>query len=413
MQEQKKETCKTLQIPINQRNKDTEYSADSTDVLGLIIRIGSVYNKQVYKVDKFGNLSSSLVQTTRQTIIDDHGKDAIYKVKKYDGYCNVPDNLNVRTEIGGNYNLYQKLNHTPIKGAFKTISTLLKHIFGDQLEIGLDYLQLLYTNPTQILPVLCLVSAENSTGKTTFANLLSMIFGSNTVVLGKGELETQFNGVYASKLCIVFDESKVEPKYMDKLKSLATAQTIQLRLMRTDHQAIDFFGKIILLSNHTKDFISATKHDIRFWVRSLKPLDSFDPDFDNKLKNEIPAFLYYLQNRKLSTTKQSRMWFTPDQIATKDLLEVQKNSKSWLCKEIEENVMELLETVNEVQASPKDLKTFFFNSDNRIGISNIKKVLIDELGLKVSKATRYTFPFGASNKTGRPYLFTKETFETV
>jgi len=44
----------------------------------------------------------------------------------------------------------------------------VKHIFGDQIELGLDYLQLLYQKPVQILPIVCLVSKERSTGKTTF-----------------------------------------------------------------------------------------------------------------------------------------------------------------------------------------------------------------------------------------------------
>ena len=55
----------------------------------------------------------------------------------------------------------------------------LKHIFQEQLEIGLDYLALLYRKPTQPLPVLCLVSHERNTGKTTFLNFVKEIFGLN------------------------------------------------------------------------------------------------------------------------------------------------------------------------------------------------------------------------------------------
>ena len=42
-------------------------------------------------------------------------------------------------------------------------------------ELGLDYVQLLYQQPTQILPILCLVSKKNETGKTTFAKWLKVL----------------------------------------------------------------------------------------------------------------------------------------------------------------------------------------------------------------------------------------------
>jgi hypothetical protein len=44
-----------------------------------------------------------------------------------------------------------------------------------------------------------------------------------------------------------------------------------------------------------------------------------DVNFLKKLTEEIPAFLHFLTNRKLSTENQSRMWFTPEQIKTKAL----------------------------------------------------------------------------------------------
>ena len=48
------------------------------------------------------------------------------------------------------------------------------HIFGDQYELGLDYLQILYTMPQQKLPILLLVSEERNTGKSTILNFLRL-----------------------------------------------------------------------------------------------------------------------------------------------------------------------------------------------------------------------------------------------
>ena len=84
-----------------------------------------------------------------------------------------------------------------------TIESMLKHIFGDQYEMGLDYLQLLYTKPTQILPVLCLVSKENHTGKTTFLDFLEMLFKGNTAIIGTADIEGDFNQHYISKHIIM------------------------------------------------------------------------------------------------------------------------------------------------------------------------------------------------------------------
>ena len=60
-----------------------------------------------------------------------------------------------------------------------TIAALVRHIFGDQYELGLDYLQLLYTKPLQKLPILLLVSEERNTGKSTFLNFLKALFEAN------------------------------------------------------------------------------------------------------------------------------------------------------------------------------------------------------------------------------------------
>jgi hypothetical protein len=66
-----------------------------------------------------------------------------------------------------------------------------KHIFGtskitvrqqngedikaEYYQLGYDYVQLLYHKPTMRLPILCLVSKENETGKSTFGDLMKAI----------------------------------------------------------------------------------------------------------------------------------------------------------------------------------------------------------------------------------------------
>ncbi len=71
------------------------------------------------------------------------------------------------------------IDHEPVEGDFPDIESILQHVFGEQYQLGLDYMQLLYTQPTQKLPILLLVSSERNTGKTTFLNFLKHIFQDN------------------------------------------------------------------------------------------------------------------------------------------------------------------------------------------------------------------------------------------
>ncbi len=375
----------------------------------IYIRVGNTYLKQISKVNKFGSQSTTYITIARQTLIDDFGKSFLQQVKKYDAFCNVPDNLNLKTGIAGNRNLYEPLQHRPAPGDWPTIKKFMLHIFGSQFEIGLDYLQILYLNPCQLLPVLCLVSKENSTGKTTFANFLILIFGANACMIGSKELTTEFNASFAYKLAIVVDESKIEKKDMERVKMMATAQTIQLRRMHTDHQSIEFFGKFILLSNNEKDFINASDNDQRFWVRKLDPV-KFDPTFEGLLKSEIPAFLHFLQLRQLSTPKASRMHFEPGLLETEELKAVKAESKSWLFKELKEALTSYMveKNLTECQCTANDIKKQFFNNNNRIGLSDIRRTIRDEMGLKPTAIpSRYRFPDGSQivSIVGRPYIF--------
>ena len=77
------------------------------------------------------------------TLRQDYGKNYLATVPKYDGFCTVPDHLNYRKEIDGFLNLYEPIEHTPQIGDFPNIRSLMLHIFGEQYNLGLDYLQLL------------------------------------------------------------------------------------------------------------------------------------------------------------------------------------------------------------------------------------------------------------------------------
>ena len=64
----------------------------------------------------------------------------------------------------------------------------------------MDYLQLLYLQPIQKLPILLLVSEERNTGKSTFLNFLKALFQNNVTFNTNEDFRSQFNSDWAGKL---------------------------------------------------------------------------------------------------------------------------------------------------------------------------------------------------------------------
>ena len=78
-------------------------------------------------------------------------------------------------------------------------------------------------------------------------------------------------------------------------------------------------------------------------MRKILSLQSDDTDFLEKLKAEIPAFLFHLQGRTLSTEHKSRMWFAPEQIATDALRRIIRCNRNRLEVEMSELFLEVME----------------------------------------------------------------------
>lgn len=145
----------------------------------VFIRVGTTLYKVVDQPTITGGKVRKRIPWNMETLRQDYGKEFIKYVHKYDGFCTVPEHVNHRTVIDGFLNLYEPIGHKPMQGNFPNIKKLVSHIFGEQYELGMDYLQLLYLRPVQKLPILLLVSEERNTGKTTFLNFLKALFQDN------------------------------------------------------------------------------------------------------------------------------------------------------------------------------------------------------------------------------------------
>lgn len=176
------------------------------------IRIGTDYFKIAEVPLLTGDTYSTLLKWKKGEIITDKGKEFLNTIKKYDGYCFIPSHTNYQKEIKNFYNKYEEVKHTFIEGSFPITEMFLKHIFNEQFSLFLDYLTILWRYPTQILPILCLVSNERKTGKTTYLNWLKYIFQGNMTINKNEDFRSRFNSDWSNKLIISVDEVLLDKK---------------------------------------------------------------------------------------------------------------------------------------------------------------------------------------------------------
>ena len=165
------------------------------------IRVGTTLYKLVNQPRLNGGYVKKRIVWNNETLRKDYGKHYLATVPKYDGFCTVPDHVNYRPIVEKFLNLYESIDHKPMEGDFPSIRSLVEHIFGEQYELGMDYLQLLYLRPIQKLPILLLVSEERNTGKSTFLNFLKALFQNNVTFNTNEDFRSQsYQDTYAQAM---------------------------------------------------------------------------------------------------------------------------------------------------------------------------------------------------------------------
>lgn len=391
-------------------------------------QVGDNYYKFVKVPNKHKQLELRIEPRNINTFVKLIGKRYTNQIPYYDAFCNVPDHVNFQPSLDGCFNLYNRFEHEAEEGDCSTILMFTKHIFGYQYELGLDYVQLLYQQPWQKLPILCLVSAENQTGKSTFVDLMKAIFTGNCVSIGNDDLSNQFNFSWAGKLLICCEESFIEKKaVIEKIKALATGNKILSNRKGKDHNEIDFFGKFILCSNNEDNFIIAGKNDERYWVIKVPVIKSKNPNILKQMIDEIPAFLHYLNNRKLATKNEDRMWFKPEIRRTEALEKLIEANKGRIESELELNLREMFLEFgfHAILLTPDAINLVLFNKKygRPFLIREIKKAFnpkkyVNEAGEEVTH--RFYWPKWDENNdneiykkltfVGSPYIFKREDF---
>lgn len=395
------------------------------------IRVGTDHFKVFTKPNRYDINQVILKAWDKATITEDHGKSLVQQIYKFDDFTIIPNNLEFIPVNNNCYNLYSKFAHTPSNEdvSFNDIPItigLMKHIFGEQFEIGLKYMKILYENPRQILPVLVLVSTERQTGKTTFLNYIQILFGENSTLINPSDLMSNYNDAYATKNIIMIDETVIDKQHtIEKLKSIATAKTMSVSQKFVQHYSVPFFGKVIICTNKENDFMRIDDEEIRFWVRKINPIiGKRNTLIEEQLRDEIPKFLRLLTDLPEVDLSNSRMVFTESEIKTTALDNVKKESKTGLTKDLLYYIDDFFinNSVSEFEATAIDIKNRWFLHDRNISITYIRKVLKEELKLNPSEPKKYN-PFqgiditGSKNElnlvTGRTFTFIAENIQVI
>lgn len=382
------------------------------------LRIGTDYFKLIQKKNRFNAIITYIKPWKKEEIKQDHGKKLLSYIPKFDDFTIYPNNIEYTPTINNCFNLYSKFPHEPYQGEvyhedIPVSIQLITHIFGDQWYLGMQYMKLLYEYPQQILPVLVLVSTERETGKTTFLNWITMLFGENATLINPGDLMSSFNDGYATKNIIMIDETVIDKAHtIEKLKSIATAKTMSVSQKFVSHYSVPFFGKVIICTNKETDFMRIDEEEIRFWVRKINTIDGKkNTNIESDLFDEIPKFLKYLQMMPDIDFSRSRMVFTMDEIKTISLESVKEESKSWLRKDLEMLIEDYFlnnPTVKSIEMTAKDIRDTWFLRNNQVNLGYIRKVLKDEMKINLSKEPKRYKSINDNyllSKVGRVYEF--------
>jgi len=401
------------------------------------MRVGTNYYKIGSLINSHGKVEEHIIDWTISEINRDYGKNKEFfsQIPKYDVFCNIPDHTEnyqkvIAIEKGDfktvAYNRYYKLDHELKEGSFSTIEMFLKHIANSKNLSGenlypflLDWIQISYINPTQRLPVLCLVSKERNTGKSTFLELLQLIFKENATILDNERFTGKFTSHYITKLIIAVDESfiPIEQKLMkERIKNLATGRRQWIEAKSKNAQEIDFFGKLVLTSNDESNFMQIDIGENRHCVLKINKLEHDDPNLTSKMAIEIPAFLHFLKNRKLHYEgNRSRAWFDADIYKTEAVLNVMERTKGQLERELEYFISTVFEASKQpsLEFTPKYL-SMKVCENLRYNVPPTKIIdYLKDRGMKPQGVKRFVLynedgTIQDFNVVGSPYLFDRK-----
>jgi hypothetical protein len=342
------------------------------------------------------------------------------------------------------------LPYTPRKGLFDNTIKFLQHIANDDEFIKivdgkviespilgcngtmiLDYLSIMFQNPTHLLPIPCLLSKEQSTGKTTLAQLIYNMFQGNSIILQTNDFLSNFNSHWVGKMFICVDEGHFEDKRRAKeqIKQVTTSDTVTLNTKGVAQKEVQSYSKLMICSNDEDSFIKLEKTDTRFWLMKIKSIENKDPGFKAKIFKEISMFADFLIKREIFHPRESRLWFADKYIQNEMFQKFVETSKAHWQIEIDQAISYIFENTEETEVflAPLDILDIVkqMNTKSNMKKLNITNYLKRDLGMKNDnrgnvqsykswKVNAYeSYSVEHEMKKGRPYLFKKEDFHKL
>lgn len=344
----------------------------------VFIKVRDEYLERIPRPD-LATGSASVVYVTRKVaeLKLEKGLQFIREIPKFHDWVTEPSHTDYKRVIEysheGNtfrfFNRYQPLPYQPKEFALpaefvrapdtfdytriqeiENTAKFMAHIFDQKgfgqrfLQIGWDWLTLLYLNPKQRLPALALVSSDEGTGKSTFINLALKIFGQNATKTDASRIGGNFNAQMSGKVFVGVEETKDEKGSIEnKLKDLITGFSMVIERKFQDAQEEESFAKFCFASNHEDSFMKVGTTTTRFFVMRVNPIpeNSRDPYFEEKLYREIPYLLHFMKVRGVLYNQgqaKNRLFFDPADLENEALLKLRQSSKDIVQQNVEELV---------------------------------------------------------------------------
>lgn len=189
------------------------------------------------------------------------------------------------------------------------IMILLRQLFGDKIELALDYIQLMIQQPEQKLPAI-LLESKTPTGKTMFINLLKKMFPYSDFFDFEENVSRHELGLFKDKsIILIFDEGIIKKETYERIKQILTTNKIRVEELGSPTEYYAHCLKPIICTNRIGKEGEAIRHfSWTVYPLAIKPGD-YILDLELFIYYEIPDFIQFIESRTLSTVKKSSLWF--------------------------------------------------------------------------------------------------------
>jgi len=212
-------------------------------------------------------------------------------------------------------NCYAPPNVVPAKGEYPSIRRILSWATGhDDKAVAyiINWLAFKVQNPASRNLTCLVLQAKNGTGKGTFTRVVKRILGEeNVVAIGQGDIESSFNGHFATKLLVIADEVVTRDNAIDTsgpLKQYITEPVVSVNAKFVQPMNMPNRGSWIFTSNSSTPVRIEGSDDRRYNVfcnpnppspehkAMLLSLFTMTNEFTEAFAVEVAAFAYDLHH---------------------------------------------------------------------------------------------------------------------